>query len=234
MLRLLLVAVVLALFLSACDSSEDSPSSSSPTPTEEPEPVSLLASPWSARAVWQPTASDELWTKHCGSPPIFINPTRANLTCAVGVMEDSRANPEAVEFFRTQGFFLVHFEELGPIDYGRAAAPWFNMGRTSAQLFLNGSPSIVSASVPSVGPLSADPTYAAAMAASSSFFPFLEYSKLGQVSIRPSPNVLETIDLLIEVRICRACDLIGFIHTQYAFGSEGTVTGVTLLPFVPP
>jgi hypothetical protein len=138
-----------------------------------------------------------------------------------------------MEFFKQQGFFLVYFEDLGPIDYGRGAAPWFNMGRPSYQLFLNGDPSVAKAALPTDETLKREPSYAAVMANQPSFFPFLEYSKLGKVVVQPSPDILATIELLTEVRICRACDVIGFINSRYTFGSSGSIIQVSLLQFVP-
>jgi hypothetical protein len=174
-----------------------------------------------------------VWQAVCGDSPAFLDPGVA-ASCAVEVMKQTGASEEAISFFQTTGYFLDSFEKLGPIDYGRGAVPWFNMGRPTQQLFLNGTPSIVEAPVGAMSDWKDDPSYADVVASDEWVSPWTEYGELSVSVLNPSPGITQLVELRIPLRSCRACPPLGYAPLRYEFHRDGRLTSANLLPIVEP
>jgi hypothetical protein len=146
--------------------------------------------------------------------------------CIPAAMRAGGASPSAVAFFQATRYFLVSFNELGRVDHGQGGAPWFNMGRPTPHLFLNGSPDVMEASLPD--DYKTHPTYAALLAREPNASPWLEYGVLAGST--PLAGGAQTIVIDYPLRACRACPDLGLVPVSYPFDSQGRLGTVQTLP----
>jgi hypothetical protein len=193
-----------------------------------------LVQTWDESAVWKPSSVDpETWQAACGKPLPALSAEEGKV-CAPGLMQQAGASAEALQFLQLNGYFLESFQELGPVDYGRGAAPWYNMGRPTQQLFLNGTPVIAEMPMDALDGWKVDPSYADVLAADPMLILWQEYGKLTNSIVNPEPGVSEVIEMQVPLRSCRACANVGFAGVRFMFDENGAVSSQTLLPFVAP
>lgn len=208
---------------------------------QTPEPGATPAETppaWDESAVWQSSVVDlSVWQEVCGTSPGALDPAEG-LVCGLEVMAHTGASAQAVEFFQRNGYFLESFEELGLVDYGRGAAPWFNMGRPTQQLFLNaspdGSPDIVDAPLDALDGWQQEPSYTEVAASDPYLSPWHEYGTLEVSTLDPQPGVTQLIEIAMPLQSCRACAPVGFATVRYLFDAQGQIVEQALLPFTPP
>jgi hypothetical protein len=189
---------------------------------------------WDQSAVWAPSSVDAAtWQAACGKPLPALSEAEGR-ACAPALMQRAGAPAEAMQFLQLNGYFLQSFQELGPVDYGRGAAPWFNMGRPTQQLFLNGTPVINQMPMDALNGWKTDPSYAGVLAADPQLILWQEYGKLTNSIVNPEPGVSEVIEMQVPLRSCRACANVGFAGVRFMFDADGAVVSQTLLPFVGP
>lgn len=138
-----------ALLVVACGDAQAPVQTPSPTVTEETIPPTPLATPTpealqtpvsfteiGPEAVWDPVddGAKLLQIQECTMP----RPTE----CAIATMEQLGASPQALQFFRTTGWFLSDFQEMGKVDLGSIVDPWRANSNGDFAL-LNGTPSVV-------------------------------------------------------------------------------------------
>ena len=210
---LVLIALACLLLAAACSSDDGKSSAGRETPAAG---ASAVANRWDAATVWpySAPATAAAWQQACGGrTPSSIS---ANDPCVLAAMRASNADPSAVDFYQSQGYFLASFSERGRVDYGQGGAPWFNMGRPTPQLFLNGSPDIIEA--PLTDDYKTNPTYAALLGREARASPWLEYGVLRGVTAQGGRQVF-TIEY--PLRACRACEDLGYLPVTYPFDAQG-------------
>lgn len=216
MTRLCLLAFALLVLAVACSDKEEKKKDESA---------------WTAKAVWsfQDRAYVDAWSQACGSSPAVV---KAGDQCVIDAMTRSGANQEAVDFLRQNGFFLIAFLEVGRVDYGRGAAPWFNMGRPTQQLFLNGTPAVQEASMLIPRDWQMDAEYADFAKRQTQAFPWGEYGELiDSVSIAGGGQEFR---LEFPLRVCRACPDLAYLRMDYSFDAEGGLVDAVLGPLGTP
>ncbi len=137
------------LFVVACGDGQAPVQAPSPTVTEETIPPTPLATltpealqtPVSfteigPEAIWDPVDDGArlLRIQKCAMPRLT--------ECAIATMEELGASPQALQFFRTTGWFLSDFQEMGKVDLGSIVDPWRANSNGDFAL-LNGTPSVV-------------------------------------------------------------------------------------------
>jgi hypothetical protein len=226
MLRLAVLVLFLAALLAGCSAAEDndrsSEDSTSPRPATQVSPPAG-ASQWDASAVFQygPGVPSDTWQQGCGKSAVAIG---AQEPCILQVMKLANASQGAVAFYQKQTYFLASFRETGRVDYGQGGAPWFNMGRPTPIVFLNGSPDIIEASVPQ--DYKTNPLYAKVLTPVTRFegvnfppTPWLEYGELKSVTSEPGGGQRFVIEF--PLRDCRACADVGYLPIAYNFDTQG-------------
>jgi hypothetical protein len=252
------ILLLLSLTLTACtnDTKSDeaetpTPASGTPTadasPTPSPAAASGVPAParqWDATAVgrdWGEPGNSGLWVQHCGKTAPTFNPdTAGGMGCVFEVMKAAGAGPEAVAFFREYGVFLVSFQELGSVDHGMGAAPWYSMGLPSDQLLLNGIPVAYR-----VNDDMLDAFNSLRLARTTSSAPGDTYTDVLAKNVIASPDraklsppvpvqggLAYTFD--VPLQTCRACPMEGYMPVQFLVANDGTVLGNTLQPFKGP
>src|SRR6266581_1993540 len=135
---------------SASDGRETETSSPGATLIQSVGPTAMPTSAVSAdvgpEAVWHPDIQD---FQGCQT-----------MTCRTNVMEQSGASPEAIRFYKTTGWFLTDFIEMGQVDLGVLLNP-FKANSNYGFALLNGSPSpvMVGRDATQVGRVTLDPAY---------------------------------------------------------------------------
>jgi hypothetical protein len=216
------LAIVLAVAACACTEDDDDNGTALPAPTAP-------AARWDASTVWQYSspATMAAWQQACSSrTPSSLN---ENDPCIVAAMRAAGASQSAIDFFQAYKYFLFSFNERGRVDHGQGGAPWFNMGRPTPHLFLNGTPDIIDADVPNDYKTNA--SYAGLLAREPSAFPWLEYGTLTGSSMLAGG--VQVLVIEYPLRICRACPDLGYIPVSYPFDSQGRLGTVQTLPFKP-
>ena len=174
-------------------------------------------------------------------PGVVVEPSYSRLDCIVAVMQAAGATPDAIAFLQELGYFLSDFEELGAIDFGRGAAPWFNMGRLQQVLFLNGMPYAIEVTdtirlhyerLRSPGMGSDKASYAEVMGTSQ--FPPGVWSTRARLASSELRNGAQVITLDVPFYMCSACDLLGYMPVEFLFSLTGILLQSTLLPFKAP
>jgi hypothetical protein len=189
-----------------------------------PTPVATFTS-WreiGVESIWDPWDGTRLTRLHECSRDTQTD-------CVTAIMQDSGASREAVEFFRTTGWFLGDFEEMGRVDMGEIVNPW-RANANVQPVFLNGTPLVVYPE-DEVRPvfIGLDPDYDALVAS----FPDL--------SLFPGLSALETLSRLEGggqrfvlqfdlVDGCHACGTGYRARIAFDFGLDGTYLGVDSFP----
>lgn len=212
--------------------------------------TALLIFPANARAqddATPSTYSDDAiwnWNPHldeiasmCGVDSSFeLRPDEqvGDAGCVVAAMRALGASDSAVRFFETTGDFLVAYDRHGPVDFGLASSPWVNMGRGEAVL-LNGAPSAILISKAVDGRKEAwatAPGYADLLSRYPDAFPWLEYG--GPTSTETSPDGVQSVNAVFDMRECRACANVATLRIALRFDARGVLIGVDVLPPGPP
>ena len=138
-----------ALLFVACGDGQAPVQSPSPTATEETIPPTPRVTPTpealqtpvsfteiGPEAIWDPVDDGArlLQIQECAMPRLT--------ECAIATMEELGASPQALQFFRTTGWFLSDFQEMGKVDLGSIVDPWRANSNGDFAL-LNGTPSVV-------------------------------------------------------------------------------------------
>jgi hypothetical protein len=219
-LRLLALASLTALLLSACgdDGGKTAPDTATPLPSR-----------WDASAVWDyyGAAVSGAVQNACHRSTTMLQPGEP---CVVDAMRAAGASARAVEFYETKRYFLASFQEQGRVDYGQGGAFWMNMGRPTPQLFLNGSPDIIEAKIPDDYKTNA--SYATLLGQSPQPFPWLEYGKLN--SSTTDANGGQRLVIEYPLRVCRACPDVGYLPIAYMFNAQGQMGMSQTLPLKMP
>ncbi|HLF80081.1 MAG TPA: hypothetical protein VJB57_21585 [Dehalococcoidia bacterium] len=230
--RLILLSIAAIALLGACSDDHDDEDGSQQSATA-PAPA---ASRWSSSAVWDyygaavPTTVEGA----CKRSPPMVQPGDP---CVIDAMRNAGASTRAIDFYEAKGYFLASFQEQGRIDYGQGGAFWINMGRPTPQLFLNGSPDIIEATIPD--DYKTDPTYADVIrpvdrgsGVITGAFPWLEYGRLA--SSTAEPNGGQRLVIEYPLRACRACPDLGYLPVAYGFDAQGRLGSTQTLPLRKP
>lgn len=242
----ILFCFLFALMISCGDSDEDAPPARSPTapqigetPSPSPPGTAQLATPtpdsstpaptlrtderdeWDERAVWEAYLRDSNVYDECV-------PDGFEVSCVVDVAVRAGASEQSIHFIEQNETILVHFEELGAVDFGEVSWLGVNMGRPEP-VFLNGDFGLLYyGSVIPEDWRSADPSYEALPLDEDGFgpFPWAEYSMLAEAYTDASGQhmIIETL-----IQDCRACPPLGFLALEAVF-SDRDLVGVTVLP----
>ena len=193
-------------------------------PPTTPTPAATFTS-WheiGVESIWDPGEETRLTRLHECS--------RDTLTeCVTAIMQDSGVPRQAIEFFRTTGWFLGDFQEMGRVDMGTVADPW-RANDNVQPVFLNGTPLVVYPEE-EVRPvyIELDPDYDVLVAS----FPHL--------SLWPGHGALETLSTLEGggqrfvlqfdlVDGCHACGTGYRARIAFDFGVDGTYLGIGSFP----
>jgi len=140
--------IALGLFVVACTDGRAPVQQPGPTDTEVVSPTPQATSTPAAfetpasfdgispEAIWNPVEDEARLARihECTMPRLA--------ECAIATMEELGASPQAVDFFRTTGWFLSDFQEMGRVDLGSIVNPWRANANGDFAL-LNGTPSVV-------------------------------------------------------------------------------------------
>jgi hypothetical protein len=183
---------------------------------------------WSGATVWQFRVDAAVWVPCNVQSPAML---KGDEPCIVEVMKQGGASRSAIDFYEQQRFFLVSFDEKGRVDYGRGGAPWVNMGRTTQQLFLNGDPDIIHATLPRPAEWQEQPSYAGVLRQEPNVFPWLEYGTLAGATSDSRGG--QSFEIDFPMRVCRACPDLGLMPVTYHFDRQGKLASTEIGPFKP-
>jgi len=149
--------------------------------------------------------------------------------CVTAIMQDSGASRQAMEFFRTTGWFLGDFQEMGRVDLGTVVDPW-RANENVQYAFLNGTPLVVHPEE-EVQPVAIelDPDYDALVA---SFPDLFLWPGLGAFEGLSTPEG-EGQRFVLQFHLvdgCHACGTGYRARAAFDFGVDGTYLGVGPLP----
>jgi hypothetical protein len=149
--------------------------------------------------------------------------------CVTAIMQDSGASRQAMEFFRTTGWFLDDFQEMGRVDLGSVVDPW-RANENVQYAFLNGTPLVVHPEE-EVQPVAIemDPNYDVLVTAFPDLF------------LWPGLGLFEALStteeggqrFVIQFRLvdgCHACETGYRARVAFDFSVDGTYLGVGPLP----
>ena len=224
MRRILLVVPIVVFLCGVAIPTNDKPARA--TALQGRQSVYSSATIWD----WQAPDNDNAILDRCGYRPLELNP-RNPLTeglnpyvvgCVIEAMLRTNASPEAVRFFETMTLFLTDFEEQGTVDVGRAAAPWFNMGRGD-MVVLNGNPSAILIRDVVSPDWSGAPGYHPYRTA----LHWPEYATLTRSERLPDGR--QQLILHVPIQDCRACPALALLRLLLTFSLDGTLIQNTVL-----
>lgn len=195
------------------------------TPTATPTPAATFTS-WheiGIESIWHPLGEeDRLASLHeCNK--------QTQTECVTAIMQDSGASRQAIEFFRTTGWFLDDFQEMGRVDLGSVVNPW-RANENVQYAFLNGTPLVVHPEE-EVQPVAIElePNYDVLVAAFPNLFLWPGLGLLEALSTTEEGGQRFVIQFHL-VDGCHACGTGYRARVAFDFGADGTYLGVGPLP----